>query len=32
MIEGEVLKPDKKVKYERVIVTTFGEKAKQTIK
>ena len=32
MIEGEVLKPDKKVKYERVIVTTFAEKAKQTIK
>lgn len=32
MVEGEVLKADKKVKYDRVIVTTFAEKAKQTIK
>lgn len=32
MIEGEVLKPDKKVRYERVIVTTFAEKAKRAIK
>lgn len=32
MVEGEVLKADKKVKYERIVVTTFAEKAKQTIK
>jgi NitT/TauT family transport system substrate-binding protein len=32
MVEGEVLKADKKVKYERVVLTTFAEKAKITIK
>jgi len=32
MVEGGVLKPDKKVAYDSVIVTTFAEKAKQTIK
>jgi NitT/TauT family transport system substrate-binding protein len=32
MIEGDVLKADKKVKYERVVITTFAEKAKATIR
>lgn len=32
LIEGGVLKADKKVKYDQVIVSTFAEKAKQTIK
>jgi len=31
LVEGGVLKADKKVKYDQVIVSTFAEKAKQTI-